>query len=179
MASFASFLEAQSKEYQGCLKHIQDLTVTLEHQRNIQISQIIPKKTSKSSLTEEFDQKFQELFFQHLSKVITSNTIKLQILEANAITIITQTEKYLSSLPLSLEQLRSIHSKFVSDNSLEHHTLIPALQSKLHSSQPRSNTGQNKRRPKRKHPTPAPQPEKRDKQDHFLSIGPNTTLEPS
>ena len=66
----------------------------IEHQES---NKIIPKqyqpkqlKTFDSALLEEFNQKYNTLFFQQLEKVITTNTIKLKLTECMLASIITQ-----------------------------------------------------------------------------------------
>ena len=173
-----SFLEVQSKEYLHCLKTLQHVTATLEHQQNILTSRMIPKqyqpkllKTSKPTLTEEFGKNYNDLFFQQLEKAITSNTIELRLLESRLTSILMQTEQYLVTSSLPLEDIKMLHNKFLKDNDIKNHTPLPELQSKMQDQHP-STAHHKRRRPKRKCPTQAPQPKKQNKQDPFLSIHP-------
>ena len=113
MASHASFLQAQTKEYQGHTTRLEELNLALEHQQTIQSNKIIPKqyqpkqlKTFDSALSEEFNQKYSTIFFQQLDKVITSNTIKAKLTECTLTSIVTQTEQYLSRLALPTQEIR-------------------------------------------------------------------------
>ena len=175
-----SFLEKQSTEYQTCLEALRNVRATLEHQQNIEISRIIPKKyqpkllkTSEPTLMEEFRQNYNDLFFQQLERAITSNTIELSLLESRSASILTQTEDYLSTLSLPPEDIKILYNKFLRENGIENHTPLPVLQSKVAQDQPLSTpsiTHHKSRRPKRKCPAQAPQPNKQSKQDPFLSI---------
>jgi hypothetical protein len=123
----------------------------------------------------EFRQKYNELFFQQLQKVITNNTIELKLLESRLATILTQTECHLSTLPLAPNQIEIMYKEFLLENGIVDHTPLPELQSKLEQTEPHSIiTRQKRRRPKRKGPAPAPQPEKRSKQDPFCQWPPQT-----
>ena len=182
--SYASFLQAQTKEYQDHTTRLKELKLALEHQMIIQSNKIIPKqyqpkqlKTFDSALSQEFNQKFSTLFFQQLDKVITSNTIKVKLTECTLTSIVTQTEKYLSTLALPTQEICLIYDKFVSDCQINHHTPLPELQTKLQQNRDPDTctpgTHTKRRRPKRKNPTPTPPSSKYSKQDPFLSPGPS------
>ena len=184
------FLQAQSREYQGHTLRLRELNIALEHQRLIQNNKFIPKqylpkqlKTFTSTLAEEFEQKYQTLFFQHLDKVIVSNTIKITLIEATLTNIITQTECYLNTLMISPQEITKLYDQFVSDNEIKHHVPIPELQAKLqqnkHPDINLSITKTKRRRPKRKNPAPTPPPRKISKNDPFLSLGPSKPQIPS
>lgn len=81
-----TFLQTQSLEYQRHASHATELRATLEQQLNMEMYKTIPReyqpkqlKVNKTSLTEEFTKKYNQLFFKHLEKVITSNQIELQL----------------------------------------------------------------------------------------------------
>ena len=181
--SHTAFLQAQSREYQNNATRLRELTVTLEHQQGIQASKVIPKqyqpkplKTFDSSLMEEFSLQYKELFFKQLEKVVTNNTIKVKLLESMLASIITQTENYLSTLPLSTEETTILYNEFLSENKIEHHTPLPALQTKLQQkgvaiTHPPA-THSKRTRPKRKSTTPIPPSKKYSKPDPFLSQSP-------
>ena len=105
-----TFLQNQSMEYQHHLLKIRELTATL----TIQSYKTIPKeyvpltlKTSNPSLTEEFNSQYNQLFFQHLDKVITNNQIKVELHKSS---IIVQTEAQLSKSPLPQKQDHFTHN---------------------------------------------------------------------
>lgn len=177
-----SFLEAQSKEYQACLEALKNVTATLDHQQNIQISRTIPKqyqpkllKASKPTLMEEFRKNYNDLFFQQLEKAIASNIIEQSLLKSRLASILTQAEQYLSTLPLPPEDIKMLHNKLLLDNGIENHTPLPELQSKITQEQSLSTpptVHHKRRRPKRKCQTQAPQANKQSKQDPFLCVSP-------
>ena len=84
-----------------------------------------------------------------------------------------QTEHDLSKLSIPPEEIKALHNKFLIENDIQHHLLLPELQLRIAQDQSHSNpsiTHHKRRRPKRKCPTEAPQPKKKQsKQDPFLS----------
>ena len=85
----------QNKGIPGPHHKAQGTENRIEHQQSIQGNKIIPKqyqpkqlKTFDSALLEEFNQKYNTLFF--VEKVITTNTIKLKLTECMLASIITQ-----------------------------------------------------------------------------------------
>ena len=176
-----TFLQAQSREYQRHASHTAELRATLEQQLNMEMYKTIPReyqpkqlKASKTSLTEEFTKEYNQLFFKHLEKVITSNQIELQLHTSALTRIIVQTEVHLSKSQLPSTEISSLYKKFLLDNHIEDRIAIPELQIKLQdeSSAPiTSIKPKKKRRQKRKCPSPAPEPSKHTKQDHFLFVG--------
>lgn len=190
MTSHASFLQVQTKEYQGHAIRLMDLKSALEHQQTIQSNKVIPKqyqpkqlKTFDSALSQEFNQNYSALFFQQLDRVITSNTIKLKLTECAMTSIITQTELYLSRLTEPTQDICSLYDKFLSDCQISHHTPIPQLQAKVQQKRDLGtctpSTSTKRRRPKRKSTVPPPPPTKCTKQDHFLSPGQSHPQTPS
>ena len=115
---------------------------------------------------------------EHLNKVLTSNSISLQMHKATLTSIILQTEQQLCSSSLPKEKIKQIYHKFLSVNNIHHHTTTPELQRKLPEEQqlqisPSLDHSRKRRRQKRKHNTPHPQATKYSKPlDPFLSQGP-------
>ena len=183
-----TFLQTQSLEYQRHASHATELRATLEQQLNMEMYKTIPReyqpkqlKVNKTSLTEEFTKKYNQLFFKHLEKVITSNQIELQLHTSALTSIIVQTEIYLSKSQLPATEITSLYQKFLLNNHIEDRIAIPELQIKLQeeSNAPATSVKpKKKRRQKRKCPTPAPEPSKHMKQDHFLSSGPQKIWTP-
>ena len=129
-ASIEAFIQAQSIEYQEYVAKSRDLESTIQHQQSLLNQRIIPNvyrpkllRTTNSHLTEEFNEKYDRLFTEHLNKVLTSNIINLELQKAAVTSIITQTEHHLCSSSLSQD-----------DNLLQ----IPVKQQHT---QPHSNTG--------------------------------------
>ena len=182
--STATYLQEQAAEYQCHVSHIKELSATIEQQQNMEVFNTIPKdykplkqlKTTSSSLNEEFTKEYNKLFFRHLHKVITKNQIELQLHSSALISIIVQTERYLSKLPLPAAQVTTLYHEFLNDNDIQDRVAIPELQVKLQEKVPQSNAPPKKRRrPKRKCPAPTPDANKYTKEDHFLSQGSHVT----
>ena len=57
---------------------------------------------SNSTLTTDFEQKYEQLFFEHLDKIITSDNITLELTNATIQSILAQTETYLPGISASL-----------------------------------------------------------------------------
>lgn len=181
------FVQSQTTEYQKHLIITKDLEETVNHQQILLDQRTIPSsyypktlKTSNTVLREDFDKKYETLFKEHLSKVLTSNTISLQMHKATLTSIILQTEQQLSSSPLPKEKIKQLYHQFLSSNNIHHHTTTPALQSKLsEEAQPQASSSLNpipirkRRRQKRKHNAPHPQAIKISRPSKpFLSKGP-------
>ena len=183
----ATFLQAQSTEYQHHLMRVKELTATLEHQLIIQSYQTIPKeylpvtlKTTNPSLTEEFISQYNQLFFQHLQKVITSNQTKIELHKSTLTSIIVQTEAQLSKSSLPQQQLRTLYTQFKQDNNIKDRIAIPELQTKLQvtNEETPNKKPRRKRGPKRKSKVSHPQATKSARQSHFLSPCPQQTQAP-
>ena len=133
-----TFLQAQSVEYQRHASHATELRATLDQQLNMEMYKTIPReyqpkqlKASNTSLTEEFAKEYNQLFFKHLEKIITSNQIELQLHTSALTSIIVQTEMYLSKSLLPSTEITSLYRKFLLDNYIEDRIAIPELQIKL------------------------------------------------
>lgn len=185
-----TFLQMQSAEYHRHASHATELRATLEQQLNMDMYKTIPReyqpkqlKVSNTSLTDKFAIEYNQLFFKHLEKVITSNQIELQLHTSALTSIIVQTEVYLSKSQLPSIEITSLYQRFLLDNHIENRIAIPELQIKLcveeDSNTPTGSVKPKKRRrQKRKCPTPAPETTKHTKQDNFLSLGPQETRTP-
>ena len=157
MTSYATFLCAQSEEYQETHTKLKEVKLALEHQQNIDISRIIPKqyqpkqlKSFDTSLTKDFIQEYETLFFKQLRKVITNNTIKTKLFESRLNSIVAETEQHLSTLELPPKEMYAIHKKFLSDNQIINHTPIPCPQSKIQLAEEAICTQPTQSHPKRK-----------------------------
>ena len=105
--STESFLEEKYPEHQQHLATRNRIAKILQNQNNIKAYKMIPKQYCppttlmtvpfNTTLKDEFESQFQKLFFQHLDKVITHNTIALELENARIQELITCTEKQISS----------------------------------------------------------------------------------
>ena len=179
MSSVAqSFLSKQSEAYQRHLRAIRTLEKTLHQQQEVKQFQTIPKKhnpipleTADATLTTKFNQQYKQLFFQHLNEVITSNTVHLQLHKVNLASILAQTERHLSSLNSSHENITQLYQQFLAENSITDHIPIPTLQAILNPT-PASNTQRRRRMRKRKRDQqpPATKQTKQDKPNSVTTI---------
>lgn len=170
------FLVNQTTECQKHRKHVEELERTLQHQRRILTEKSIPKiytpkqlQTSNNQLTEKFMQDYGDLFFQHLNKVIESNTISLELHKAALNSVIMQTEQKLVSSQLQTDEKVKRYYEFMSDNNIQEHIPIPALQVLINQNKttpPQTEQRKRKRHQKRKRQDPHPIANKTPKQDH-------------
>ena len=182
MTSYTTFIRKQSSEYQQTTIKLKNLIATLEHQRNIQSNQIIPKqyqckllKTFDTSLMERFSEEHNGLFFQQLDSAITSNSINAELLKARLTSIVVQTEQELSTLSLPPGEISTLYNEFLRENKIEDRLPIPVLRAKICSNNTTTSpptTQLKRKRPKRKFSTTAPEPKKNRTEDHFLCPGP-------
>ena len=182
-ASIEVFIQTQSIEYQKYVAKSRDLESTIQHQQSLLNQRIVPNvyrpkllRTTNSHLTEEFNEKYDRLFTEHLNKVLTSNIINLELQKAAVTSIITQTEHHLCSSSLSQDDIKTIYYKFLSSNNIHNHTAIPELQAKLSEIPPKYTSPthiRKRRRQKRKNQSQQPEAIKAKKiSNSFLSQGP-------
>ena len=145
-----------------------------------------------STLTIDFEQKYERLFFEHLDKIITSDNITLELTNAAIQNIMAQTETYLASLQAPPQTVTQLYQTFLANNHITDREPLPILQRKLTTNSPTaapnpptqpvslqspasssdSQPVHNNRKRKRKlkhqqHPS-----KKQKKQEHFLSQSP-------
>ena len=135
------FLAENTKEIQICQQRKQELERTIQYHENMKMYKTIPRKfkppnvptTMKPNipLTDDFNRKYEKLFFDHLDKVITNDTLTLELTKSRIDNILTQTETYLSSLQISPHTLSDLYHQFLTNNHITHHTPLPVLQAKL------------------------------------------------
>ena len=132
------FITNQIAEYQRhAIKKIKETKRTLQYQRLIQSQKTIPRdyepkplQTSNRLLMENFKHNYNRLFFQHLERVIESNTISQELHTASSKSI-SHTEQYLAAPQLTLEEVTETYQRFTSQIEIRDHMPIPALQMKL------------------------------------------------
>ena len=127
------------------------------------------------------------MFFDHLDRVITSNTTGLELVKNKLSSIIPETEKYLAFSNLPRELTTRLHQQFLSQcNPEESSTPRPELQKKQSMSNPQKATQLGKRKrgsqpPSTKKPaTSLSSPSHpSSSQNPFLSKGHQPPLEPT
>ena len=136
-----TFIQLQTLQYQRHLTLKNKAINTLEHQNNLKLYKTIPKDyypkkllatvTPDSLLAQEFAQEFQNIFFQHLDKVITENQITLELEEARLRDTILQTEKHLTTIKASREVITQLYDDFIQTNKIQTLAILPELQKML------------------------------------------------
>ena len=143
MASFQveTFLQQQTTEYQHHLSNKNKVTKMLQYQHNIQTYRSIPKHyfplktpetlTDEPTLTKEFQDEYEQLFFQHLDKTVLHNTITLELETARLEAIVTHVEQHLTTLNVPSHTLSQLYHQFLSSNNITNHNTPPQLQKLL------------------------------------------------
>lgn len=143
MASFQvdTFLQQQTTEYQHHLNNKNKVTKILQYQHNIQTYRSIPKHyfplktpetlTEETTLTKEFQDQYEQLFFQHLNKIILHNTITLELETARLEAIVSHVEQHLATLNLPSHTLSQLYHQFLSKNNITNHTIPSQLRQLL------------------------------------------------
>ena len=92
----------------------------------------VPTTTNPDTqLMDDFNQKYEELFFNHLDKILTNDNLTLELTKSRIDNILAQTEIYLSSLQVSPQTLSDLYHQFLTTNHITDHTPLPVLQAKL------------------------------------------------
>ncbi len=140
-ASPEVFVQQQTEEYQRHLAIKDTIIRTLEYHNNIKTYKTIPKQhrppptprlvINDPKLQQEFAQQYEDIFFQHLDKVITHNTITLELENARLQQITTQTEQHLATLTLPDDAIAKLHGDFLTQNKIDNHLTVPQLQKRL------------------------------------------------
>ena len=137
--NLTAFLREQGKKYQSHLIKQNKLSTALHFQRNIQLYKSIPKQylppsgldmptNDNESLVVEFTRAYEEIFFQHLDKVIIHNTISLELEEAHLRNITSIVRKHLSHAGVPAELTTELLRVLFSKNKLTYHSIELALQ---------------------------------------------------
>ena len=173
------------------LKNHHDLKATRTIPRRYKPPKILTSVRHNSTLSTDFEQNYEALFFQHLDKVITNDNVTLELTNAATSNILAQTETYLASLHLTPQSLTELYKSFLHSCQLTDRQPLPVLLAKLTTNeitrdipkpstesdqqltpQPKPNTGKGNRKRKRKGTEQHPTGKKHSKQQiHFLSQG--------
>ena len=182
------FILQQAKYYQKELSSLKKQENLIKQQTTLQVHQNLPKKhtpnlptilsqTTKHKLNETFNNDYKKLFFQHLSKVVTHNTLTLEITKEKVSNIVHFTEQQLASSDLPQTTLAKLHSLFLAKCHLDNHICLPELSKKLTDPSKPSNKEPDPSKPSNhpsKRKTPHPQPPCTKRPKHFLCPGPST-----
>ena len=134
-----AFLKEQCTQYQSHLLKQKKLNGTLHFQRNIKYYKSIPKQylppsslemptNDNASLVAEFTQAYEDIFFLHLDKVITHNTISLELEESHLRNINTHVKKHLSRAGWPAKVMTELLTELFSESNIPHHIIEEALQ---------------------------------------------------
>lgn len=115
-----TLLQEQTRQYQHHLSIRNKAQKALQYQTNIRTFRTIPKHflPQKFPLTSNFCKSFEDLFFKHLDKVVTSNTITLELAESQLRNITQHTMKLLAESTESSTVIREHYQKFITDNNI-------------------------------------------------------------
>lgn len=137
MATTEEFLQQQTSQYQHHAANKKKVTQLLENQHNIKAYKTIPKQyqpasipktlTDNPTLTREFREQYEQLFFQHLEKTIVHNTITLELENSRLQHILSHTERHLASLALPSHTLAQLYHQFLATNNITDHEISPEL----------------------------------------------------
>ena len=135
--SLETVLQEQSHRYQHHLAIRNKAKKALQYQHNIRAFKTIPKHflpqrflqlvQPTTPLTSDFQKRFDDLFFQHLNDVITSNTITLELAEAQLKDTIQYTTKILAESTKPTAIVTEQYQKFMSENNITEPYTPPEL----------------------------------------------------
>ena len=92
----------------------------------------VPTTTNPDiQLTDDFNRKYEELFFNHLDKILMNDSLTFKLIKLRIDNILAQTETYLSSVQTSPQTLSDLYHQFLTINHITDHTPLPVLQAKL------------------------------------------------
>jgi signal recognition particle GTPase len=175
MSFISSTIDEQAKELNRCKQQQKEIERTIHYHQNMKTYRTIPRKFKPSNvptttnpstqLTDDFNKKYEELFFNHLDKILMNDSLALEITKTRIDNILKQTETYLSSLQVPPQTLSTLYHQFLTANHIIDHTPLPILQAKLPTivTITDQKTTLGKRQRKTEHPSSS---------KHFLSQGP-------
>lgn len=131
LSTLEELLQRNSDEYKQHLTTRNRITKALNHQNNIRIFKTVPKRLRppttlevfppNSDLTKQFEEEFHQLLFCHLNRVITHNTITLELENARLRDIATRTDTLFTTIDAPTETVKQLKTKFYSKNNLTQH----------------------------------------------------------
>jgi hypothetical protein len=189
-------LRLMSEEYQSHLTQVKKLEHTIEQHQKMISHKTIPKVyrpqvlntiNHDKSIADDFNKEYEKIFFHHLERVITSNSITLEIQKAHLTSVLSQVDNYLSKLETTPDHIAQLYDNFITENQI-----VRDIPEKLIKILPRNYTSplttadcppptpqqtqsiKHKRKRTSKHPAAT----KLAKQNHFLSQGPPNHQQP-
>ena len=187
-------LRLMSEEYQNHLMQTKKLEHTIEQHQKMMSHKTIPKIyrpqvfttiNHDKSITDDFNKEYEKIFFQHLERVITSNSITLEIQKAHLTNVLSQVDDYLGKLKTTPDHIAQLYDNFIKENHIVRdipEELIKILPldytNPLTTADYLPQTSQQTQRIKckRKRTGKHPAATKVTKQNHFLSQGPPNNL---
>jgi hypothetical protein len=118
-------LQFMAEEYRSHLAQVKKLEHAIEQQQKMSIHKTIPKAyrpqvltpiNRNKSIVEDFDKNFEKLFFQHLERVQTSNSITLEVEKAHIANILSRVDDFLSKLKTTTDHIARLYDNFVHQN---------------------------------------------------------------
>ena len=165
-------LQQLSKEVRSHQDNVQSLESTLRYQNNIIKGDKIPNRqspkrlvtfSSADTLHNDFEKEYKKLYMDYLKKVITHNTIAMELQKGKIASIIMQAERYISNLEEPSENIARLYEEFLHNNDISNPDTIPELQRKLPSNfNPLSPPPKKKKKLAHKHTS---------EESHFLFTG--------
>lgn len=123
-------LKRNTAEYQHHLAVRNRINKALQHQHNIRNFQTIPKRHLPPSTLEltipnqdikqQFETEYHQLFFRHLNRVITHNTITLELENARLKELIDRTENQLTATQAPKHIITQLRQQFYRKNNIPH-----------------------------------------------------------
>lgn len=191
------FIKQQSQLYQKYTTLNAEIEKQLKYQQAYKKFHTIPKHhcpqllytapsspTHGSQLNSNFEDQYKTLFFQHLDRVITHNTIILEINKTRQENIILETKKVLTTNISNPITIKEIYETFLTQNNITNQGITPHvshpattdhttdstdnIEQTLQANKDNSTTIKKWDIRKRKHQKQHPQPHKQSKTDRFL-----------
>ena len=85
----------------------------------------------ETTLTKEFQDQYEQLFFRHLNEIILHNTITFELETATMEAIVVHVEQHLATLDLPSHTFSQLYHQFPSKNNITNHTIPPQLRQLL------------------------------------------------
>ena len=172
-------IQHQIQLYQTAQQEQLKIEKTLHYQTNIRLHNTVPKKFfpkvptahGHTELNSNFLKNYEQLFLDHLDKIIEHNITKLELTKTKMSNIILQTEKYIAMLHVSPNDIQQMNTMFKTQCQLDIQPVTPELCLKHGQTAKRTRTDQD---------TADQPPTKKalTANDSFLWLGhpPNTSL---